>query len=81
MAKYKLLSTRDSVAMLVHQAFLFFGVGLALKFLAEPSFDYYGGRGQCVKFRIPGHSLVTGFFKIAPQSELKSNVIVSLSNF
>jgi hypothetical protein len=48
----------------------------ALKFLVEPSFEYYGGRGQCVKHRVPGHSLVTGFFKIAAQPDVKSNVVV-----
>jgi len=51
-------------------------LGQALKFLVEPSFEYYGGRGQCVKYRIPGNSLVTGFFKIAPQPDVKSNVVV-----
>ena len=52
------------------------GAVSGLKFLAEPSFDYYGGRGQCVKYRVPGHSLVTGYFRINPQQDIKSNVVV-----
>lgn len=55
---------------------LLVGAAEAIKFLVEPSFEYYGGRGQCIKMRIPGNSLVTGFFKIAPQPDVKSNVVV-----
>lgn len=52
------------------------GAVSGLKFLAEPSFDYYGGRGQCVKYRVPENSLVTGYFRINPQQDIKSNVVV-----
>lgn len=60
---------------------LLLGATQAIKFMVEPSFEYYGGRGQCVKMRIPGNSLVTGFFKIAPQPDVKSNVVVLRYNF
>ncbi len=55
------------------------GWASALRFLVEPSFEYYGGRGQCVKHRIPGNSLVTGYFNISPQPDVKSNVVVIIT--
>lgn len=52
------------------------GLGEAIKFLVEPSFEYYGGRGQCLKYRISGGSLCNGYFRIAPQPDVKCNVVV-----
>lgn len=48
-----------------------------LSFDVESSVEHYGGRGQCLIYRIPGNSLVTGYFKVKPNPNVRVSALVN----
>lgn len=53
------------------------GLERPLSFKVEASTEHYGSRGICIGYRVPGNSLVTGYFDIRnPHPNVRASVLI-----